>query len=314
MDLNDILEEISIGYNNTDSESEKLQKYVEELREALSKPGSIIESRTFNFDKVGTSIGQNNMFLQGSYATHTAIKYKGSEVDADIGIIIGDAGDYHIREQIYSSLKDSFPNYQVTKKKPCITVDFLDGYHIDVAVYSDEKETIYFHNSIPSGIERSDVADPKGLVSHFNDNLSSPTDKRKILRLFKYFNGIASVKYEIDKDNKIPSIALAIFISNATIKKIETEKDLHDVLLTVVNDFKDYVEKNGANGPSLSEYYIDNTFYKIKDISEVKKVLTNVSHQIQTKNYADLVSAELFEKVSAKKNINTTSSLVGTLG
>ena len=93
-------------------------------------------------------------FLQGSYGTHTAIKHPSYDVDADIGFILSNIyARRDARERIYNRLVSEFPQYKVELRKPCITIDFNDGFKIDVAIYSKLNDEIYFHNSI-SGYER----------------------------------------------------------------------------------------------------------------------------------------------------------------
>lgn len=314
MNLFDILEEISVGYNSQNEASEKLKNYTRLVKGVLSEPNAIIQGMTITFsDAYDDTISDKNFFFQGSYATHTAIKFKGSEIDADMGVIVGNVDDYDVRQKIFNKLDNSFPNYQVIYKKPCITIDFGDDYHMDITVYSLENEEIFYHNAIPDSVEKVTISDPKGLVEFFNNNFHENDAKRKILRLFKYFVKITNEKLDIEKDNRLPSIALAIFIANSNIAKVTDEDDLYKELCNVVKEFKEYVKNNNV-GPSLEQFYVTDTFYKIKDKNDVLKVLEHISIQLNAKAYNEVVDKKIFDTIMKKKKIDSTPSLIGTMG
>lgn len=311
MTLSQILESIQIGYMSNDPKSKKLKDHVDEVRAVLSEPNVISDSYSIMLDELDSS---GNLFLQGSYATNTAIKIGKLEVDADIGIMLKGIADKATRQKMYSHLVSRFNKYNVQLKKPCITIDFLDGYKTDIAVYSDDNNTTYYFNSIGDGVEKLDKAKPKEFVEYLKKSFADNDDRRKVLRLFKYFVKIVSEKYLINSDNKIPSISLAIFIADYALKPCRSEDELYICLLDVVNSFKAYVNENGTNGPSKKEYYVDNTFYKVKDINEVTNVLEKVSISLTNKQYSEIVSARLFEQLADKDKINKTPSLIGTMG
>lgn len=316
MKLTEILEEISVGFRNGDEDSQKLNEYVNMVRECLQEPGALYENERIYIGELKTSgVEIGDTFLQGSYGTHTAIKHPSYDVDADIGFILSNINTRRdAREKIYNRLVTSFPQYKVELRKPCITIDFNNGFKIDVAIYSKLNDEIYFHNSI-SGYENVTKAKPKELIAFFNEKYADDNNKRGIVRLMKHFIKIASQSIEIDEDNKIPSISTNLMIVDKDIKEYgDRESTLYQNILLVIDDFIKYVEKNGTNGPSLERLCVGNTFYKVKDINEVMNVLKKIQINFKNKQYSELVGNEIYNTITRKNNTKINISPMGTLG
>jgi len=302
---------MSVGYKNQDPKTIKVKNYLDDVVWYLEENGAILEGRTIKF----SVFDGGKYFYQGSYATRTAIKHRSYEVDADIGFITTSDGDINLRERIYRTLCDKFSKkYFVVKKKPCITIDFNDGYKIDIALYSVSNNVIYFHNAI-TGVEEKTKSKPKEfvdlLVDYFKEN-----DMRKLIRLSKHFLKTISEKLEIDDVNRIPSVSLSIFAYQNFQRKsvINNENDLQNNLEHFLLEFYSYVKINGTNGPRLDDLYVSNTFYKIKDIEETLGVLSNACISLSSKNFAQLISREIFESINRKDQLTKTNPLIGTLG
>ena len=238
MKLTEILDEISTGYHQENPSSKKLKKYVEDVIGVLSEEGAIYENRKLKINSLKDSWDTNldgDTFLQGSYGTNTAIKHKLYDVDADIAFLIeNDKIDLNIRELIYNKLNEAFgKKYFVEKKKPCITIDFLDKYKIDVAIYTKVNNTIYFHNCI-SGYENTDIAKPKELVRYFNSCYSDNGTRRKVVRLIKHFIKTTNILLNIQDDNKIPSISINLLLCERNVSENANENELyHDILESI---------------------------------------------------------------------------------
>ncbi len=316
MTLTEILEEISVGFRNGDESSKKLNEYVNMVRECLQEHGALYENEKIYIGGLYTNTGEiGDTFIQGSYGTHTAIKHPTYDVDADIGLILSNINARRdARERIYNRLVNSFPTYNVEMRKPCITIDFNDGYKIDVAIYSRLNDEIYFHNSIV-GRETVTRAKPKELIAFFNEKYAEDNNKRSIVRLIKHFIKIASQSIEIKENNKIPSISTNLMVVDKVIKEYEDkEMTLFQNIQTIIDDFIIYVQMNGSNGPSLEKLYVGNTFYKVTDINEVIAVLKKVQINFKNKQYSELVGNEIFERITKKNNTNINMSPMGTLG
>ncbi len=318
MTLEEILEEICIGYHQNDSKSTKLQKYVKEVIEVLSEDNAIYEGRKIAFKELSSRIDTNldgDTFLQGSYGTNTAIKHKSYDVDADIAFIIdNNTIDLRIRELIYDKLSKAFGNkYIVEKKKPCITIDFKDKYKIDVAIYTRVNDVIYFHNCI-GGVEKTDLAKPKELISYFNNYYKQNSTRRKVVRLIKHFIKTANNVLEIDECNKIPSISINLLLCNRNMHIDANEDELYEDVLDSVRYIKNYIESNGYEGPSLESLYVHDTFYKVKNIYEMKKVIDKVLINLEYKQYDQIIEKDIYDRISIKNNKKVDSSFTGTMG
>lgn len=316
MKLTEILEEISVGFRNGDENSKKLNEYVNMVRESLQEHGALYENEKIDIGELKTDNEEiGDTFLQGSYGTDTAIKHPSYDVDADIGFILSNIyARRDARERIYNRLVSEFPQYKVELRKPCITIDFNDGFKIDVAIYSKLNDEIYFHNSI-SGYERVTKAKPKELIAFFNEKYANENNKRSIVRLMKHFIKIASQNIGIDEDNKIPSISTNLMVVDKNIKEYDdNEMTLYQNIVLIMEDFVKYVEENGTNGPSLERLCVGNTFYKVKNINEVMSVLRKVQINFKNKQYSELVGNVVFEKITRKNNTKINMSPMGTLG
>lgn len=318
MTLIEILEEISVGYHQHDPQSKKLHKYVKEVIDVLSADNAIYQGRKLNIKELNENWGYNldgDTFLQGSYGTNTAIKHKLYEVDADIAFIIeNDSIDLNIRELIYNKLFNVFgAKYVVEKKKPCITVDFQDKYKIDVAIYTRVGETIYFHNSI-GGIEKVDIAKPKDLISYFNSCYKENDTRRKAIRLIKHFIKTSNMLLEIKDCNKIPSISVNLLLCKQPMHGQANEDELHQDILNGMRFIKRFVEENEYNGPRCDQLYVGNTFYKVEDINEVKKVIEKIVINIEHKQYNEIIEKDIYDRINARNAKKVDGSFTGTMG
>lgn len=324
MELLEILDEISIGYNNNDGKSSKLKSKINEVRNVLESKGSVLENRNFEFrmdlrnEDSSNSYPSSQIFFQGSYAISTAIKHDSYDVDADLGFYIGEELARGSRSKIYSSLKSALPKYTVTLRNPCIEIDFKDGYKIDVAIYSkflslNNKDVVYFHNSI-GGTELVSQAKPKVIVDNFKSYLANEPIKRSTIRLMKHFMKNAQKNLRIDDSNKLPSIALMLIAS----KKFSpqdvspNEENLNRYLI----DLCDLTLDELHYGREISDMYllISNTLYKITDIKDTIDIVLNVKNNLKSENINSLTSDAVYQKIMNKKQIDTTPSIKGTMG
>ncbi len=324
MNLTDILEEIKIGSLQNDEKSKKLSAYVQEVKDVLEKPNTLKEnfSLSFNFAERASDIStsQSQLFYQGSYAIHTAIKHYKYDVDADIAFYINDFSDTTLRDKILNSLENSLGvKYSIEKKKPCITIDFRDGYKVDIAIYSKSilDNLMMFHNSI-DGFETKTNCAPKNVVKEFSDYLKDNDVKRPIIRLIKHFSKNAGYNLGIDECNKIPSISFMLFArKNYTPRaKAPTEEVLAKELSVFTSSCLNFFEKNRKlDSPDL---LIGNTLYKIQDFNQVISVLDEIQQQLDTKNYASLVSEKVYTSIekrnNSRNNSDATPAMLGTMG
>ncbi len=301
--LSQIYDEIKVGLKQDDKESKILRSKQEKIREILSKKSAIYENEMLE-------LSESNMFIQGSYGIDTAIKHPLYDVDADLGLIVANEYNFDLRRRIFNQLNKELTLQKaiVKLKKPCINIDFKDGYNVDVAIYVKKGSNLYFRNSI-NGTETEILAKPIELVTDFKERLAIDTHKRKIIRLLKHFNNIAKDKLSISEKNYIPSISFTIFILNQNIQS----GNLDDMMLESIQKFKKFVLLNTYNGPKYDRFLVGNTFYKVNNISEVHKAIDYIKLNLENKHYSQLTSDRIIENIN-KKNAKVNTSLVGTLG
>jgi len=324
MELLEILDEISVGYNNNGEKSSKLKSKINEVRRVLESKGTILENRNLEFrmdlrnEDSSSTYPNSQIFFQGSYAISTAIKHDSYDVDADLGFYISEELARDSRNKIYTSLKSSLPKYVVTLKKPCIEIDFKDGYKIDVAIYSrfrnfNDDNIVYFHNSI-DGMETVSQSKPKVIVETFKTYLANEPIKRSVIRLMKHFMKNAQKNLRIDDTNKLPSISLMLIASEKFRPQDESpnEENLNKYLI----DLCDITLCELYSGREISDKYllISNTLYKITDIQDTINIIKSVRNNLKTGNISTLTSETVFQKIMSKKKIDTTPSIKGTMG
>lgn len=318
MTLHELLDEIYIGYHQNDAKSIKLHNYVKDVVAVLSAQNAIYEGRSIRISELSSRYDNNldgDTFLQGSYGTNTAIKHKSYDVDADIAFIIdSETIDLKIRELIFQKLFKAFDNkYIVEKKKPCITIDFKDKYKIDVAIYTRVGDKIYFHNSI-TGIENVSKAKPKDLVAYFNRLYKENDTRRKVIRLIKHFIKTTTMQLEIEDCNKIPSISVNLLLCEQKMYENANEEELYQDTLSGIKYIRKYIGENGFAGPSCEELCVGNTFYKVRDLEDVKRVVDKISITLENKQYDQIVEKDVYDRIFQRNSKKIDNSFTGTLG
>lgn len=316
MKLTSILEEISVSYNKTDPKSIKLKKYVDIVRESLEWEGAILEAKSISVFAFGNDLEGGNVFLQGSYACGTAVKHNAYEVDADIGFLSSVELDSGARTRIFNTINSRFGSmYHCELRKPCISIDFGDGYKIDLTIYSpDENGRIFFHNSIGGGEEKT-ISSPKEFVKCMKDYFSL-NSYRDIVRLSKHFIKTITSNLEIENCDRIPSVSISIFAlkNYPKISGFGSEEQLKVLLIEFIMGFSDFVKANGTNGPDMPEYFVTNTFYKVNNVRNVQKVLDTTIALLNEDNYSQLVRSDVFESIQRRNKVDRTPALTGTMG
>lgn len=313
MQLCEILSEIEVGLRTSGEESEKMNKLLGKVKKILTDLGSVVEIR--RDDNNLNDLDGSDVFLQGSYALDTAIKHDNYDVDVDLALIISSTDDLNVRNRVFNTLYLCLDkSCTIDLKKPCITIDYGNGYKIDIAIYTIDGDTFYHHNSI-NGYECKTESRPKKAISELRTYLKG-NDIRKILRLSKHFIKTTTEVLKIKDCNKIPSISLLLYAyeENYPSLLIENESKLRIELLTFLRKIKIYVEQNQENGPSSDELLIGNTFYKVESHQDILNVLSYVIDTIERGNYERIVETQIYQKISNSKVAHITPAFVGTLG
>lgn len=186
-------------------------------------------------------------FIQGSFATHTAIKSLSGDVDLDRGLIISKETSPDNPVDCKKVLKDvlvarKFKNSKI--KMPCVTADYASlDLHLDYPVY---REDTFSQLELAVGKEFSEEkercwqnGDPKGLINWINGGefyLLSSEQTYQYKRIIRYLKRWRDVIFTNETTRKkIYSIGLTVMAIECYVSKFdeETPEDLESILETV---------------------------------------------------------------------------------
>lgn len=310
MNLLDIYEEITIGAKNTDPFSDQLNKLKDKVQKALEeiyKDEDTFRESVKMHNSLGDEVVLWSVFLQGSYGTDTAIKRQKKNADADMGIIFNNKVN---RSSLVAELSKKFPEYEVVLKKPCITINNGDEYSVDVAIYYKRENMLFHQNAINSAIiEDETLAKPDLLLSDCKSCVKEEVNPqhRKIIRLSKYFIKNIEDHFEVDECNKIPSIALSLFLIDSTNKyngqlDIELEKFLEDISKYISS--RNHILKYDI-------YNIDNILYKVTDKQQIINTLAIVQYDLKNQNYEKLLTESHFNNLNKLEAVKIPGATFG---
>lgn len=254
-----------------DSKTEKMRK---------SKDNLI--SRIENYYKSKHPDYTPSFFIQGSYKMGTSIRTKDDECDLDLGVYLTPKPDVTaitVQQWVYDAV-NGITDATPTKKNKCIRIQYSAGYHIDLPVYVNEKNS----DEVPElvikskGFERSDA---RGVINWFKD---AKKDNPQLVRIVKYLKAWA------DKVNtSMPSgLAWTILAVDNLKKKAERDdialRDTIKAILASLNQkfeckvpaepyddmFSDYSEEKKAEIKTAMEKFIDDASVAINEPNEKK--------------------------------------------
>nr|VFJ98828.1 MAG: hypothetical protein BECKH772B_GA0070898_101445 [Candidatus Kentron sp. H]VFJ98962.1 MAG: hypothetical protein BECKH772A_GA0070896_101504 [Candidatus Kentron sp. H]VFK04076.1 MAG: hypothetical protein BECKH772C_GA0070978_101603 [Candidatus Kentron sp. H] len=161
-------------------------------------------------------------FIQGSFATDTGIKRKGTDFDIDRAIVIdaGKAPDNPVTPKVKLCDDVLVPRgFQEAKvKRPCVTANYKGlNLHIDFPVYrknGSAYELAVGKRNSDEQHKKWEAADPKGLIDWINDKSSygaSAGDKlAQYKRIVRYLKRWRDEKFSGGVGKKVYSIGLTI--------------------------------------------------------------------------------------------------------
>ena len=268
-EFEDFHEEIKLGtYAENKTLREKRDLLIDELKDKLKDEKVPGTEKKLTFTKLD----------QGSYAMNTGVKpvKKNDKIDYDIDIgaifdITNDEYESHkLKKLVYDKLNSQY-NRTVEYNRPCVTVKYSDGYHVDLAVYSKNSDDIH----IAWGKENSKEkvwykSEPKELTQWVAD-VSDDTDKSKQFRRCVRFLKKWKEKHFSSGGNNAPaSIGLTIQARNHF---VYFENSYLDALINIVecmkNDFvKNYTTSKWTIDVELPVEPYKNVYYKMSEIQQ----------------------------------------------
>jgi hypothetical protein len=173
-----------------------------------------------------------SVFNQGSYAMHTGIKPLDDDYDIDVGLYFDmskdDVDPIEAKKWILNALEGHTKDVKI--KKPCVTVTYAAGYHVDVTVYAANNSNgkVYLakgKTSSNSSDKYWDESNPKDLIKKIKENLSDENDRKQFRRVVRYLKRWKDNEF-ISVNGKPTGIALTSCVYHWL--DIQKETDLFD--------------------------------------------------------------------------------------
>ena len=185
-------------------------------------------------------------FDQGSYAMSTGIIPEDDDFDIDVGIIFAisntqyDSGN--LKKLVFDKL-DAQHNRSVEYNRPCITVKYSTGYHVDLAIYSENDAD----HHIAWGKQYSAdklwyKSEPKKLTKWVSDVSDDALVSSQFRRSVRYLKKWKDKHFSSDGNLAPPSIGLTIqarhaFSTYSAYKKDSDIEALLNVAKHIISDF-----------------------------------------------------------------------------
>jgi len=226
---------IKLGtYDESEFLREKRDLLIDELNDKLKDEKIPGTDKGLTFKK----------FDQGSYAMNTGIKPKDDDFDIDVGVIFDIANEeyesHKLKKLVHNKL-DKQHNRTVEYNRPCITVKYSDGYHVDLAIYADNGNDLH----IAWGKEHSKErlwykAEPKKLTDWVADVSGDGEESKQFRRLVRYLKKWKDRKFSSDGNAMPPSIGMTIQARDSFIyKKDDDLAALIHIVAYMISKFVD---------------------------------------------------------------------------
>lgn len=275
-------------YDENATLREKRDLLINELRGSLSDEKVPETDKALTFTKIDL----------GSYAMNTGVKPTGGHYDIDVGIIFDITNDEYdsnkLKKLVFDKL-NKHHNRTVEFNKPCITVNYASGYHVDLAIYSRNNG----NHHIAWGKEHSTenrkwwIADPKGLKQWVSDVASEAEHKKQFRRIARFLKKWKARAFSDNGNNAPPSIGLTIQARNAF--SYQVDSDLN-VLIAVAKAIKSSFSQTWDNDSNSLKWCIDISL----PVQPYKNVYYKMTINQQNAFYSKVVS--LLEALEAARD------------
>jgi len=210
-EFEDFHQKIRLGtYDENQTLREKRDLLIDELKDKLKDEKVPNTTKKLTFTKLD----------QGSYAMNTGIKPKDDDYDIDVGVIFDVTNEEYESHKLKKLVFDKLNlNHKRTVKynRPCITVEYADGYHVDLAIYSKNNEDIHIAWGKENSKQENKLwykSEPKKLTKWVAD-VSSDADKyQQYRRCVRFIKKWKEKHFSSDGSNAPASIGLTIQARN----------------------------------------------------------------------------------------------------
>ncbi|MGK0272608.1 MAG: hypothetical protein ACI88H_003281 [Cocleimonas sp.] len=222
---------IKLGtYEENETLRKKRDTLIDDLRESLKDEKIPGTQKPLTFTKVD----------QGSYAMNTGIKPKNDDYDIDVGVIFDITNDEYDSNKLKQLVRDKLNNRYnrtVDFNRPCITVPYASGYHVDLPIYSKNNDDLH----IAWGKEFSSKnrcwykSEPKKLNQWVKDVSPISEERKQFRRCVKALKKWKLKHFTSNGNSAPPSIGLTIQARNAFV--YNADNDLK-ALISITKEIK----------------------------------------------------------------------------
>lgn len=204
-------EKIKIGtFDENETLREKRDMLLDELETALADeliPGT---EKKLAFEKLD----------QGSYAMNTGILPTNDDYDIDVGVVFDLGEDDYDSHQLKTLVHDKVNkqhNRTVLFNRPCITVKYAAGYHVDLVVYAKNNGQTKIAWGKKTRADDTGWVDaaPKELTDWVKSVSDSADERAQFRRCVKYLKKWKQNKFISEGNAAPPSIGLTIQARNS---------------------------------------------------------------------------------------------------
>jgi hypothetical protein len=211
---------------------------------------------------------------QGSYSMNTGIKPKNDDYDIDVGIIFDiineEYGSHKLKKLVFDKL-NSQNNRTVEYNRPCITVKYADGYHVDLAIYSKNNDDIHIAWGKENSTERVWYkSEPKKLTKWISDISFDTKESQQYRRCVRFLKKWKEKHFSSNGNNAPVSIGLTVQARNHF---IYNEDSYLDALINIVEKMKNDFTLNTKSGKMNISVILPvephkNVYYKMSDLQQ----------------------------------------------
>lgn len=178
-------------------------------------------------------------FDQGSYAMNTGIIPKDDDYDIDVGIIFdiknSEYDSKKLKQLVYKAL-NKVAKRNVTYNRPCVTVKYATGYHVDLAIYAKNDGDIH----IAWGKESSNEhiwfkSAPKELKDWIASVSNAAKESEQFRRCVKALKKWKANVFTSNGNTAPPSIGITIQARNAFTYHEDND---FEALISIVRNMK----------------------------------------------------------------------------
>lgn len=283
---------IKLGtYEENKTLKDKRDLLIDELTEALKDEKVPGTDRKLTFRK----------FDQGSYAMNLGIKPKDSDYDIDVGVIFDITNDEYDSHKLKKLVRDKLNkkhNRTVKFNRPCITVEYSDDYHVDIAIYSENNDDLH----IAWGKEFSKTnkcwykSEPKELTKWVSDVSSIAEESAQFRRCVRALKKWKEKHFSDNGNEAPPSIGLTIQARREF--SYVPDNDI-EVLITIASSMKNsFIDQYDAGTGSINKSVTANL-----PVEPYKNVYYKMTPN-QLDNFYDKVEALLEALEAAKEEVS----------